>query len=196
MVEMNPSVDGFLRKNRAWQGELTKLRQILLDCGLTEEMKWRAPCYTFEGSNVAIIHGFKRYCGLSFFKGALLTDPKGFLTKPGENTQAGRVMRFTGVDEIAILEGVIKSYVHEAKEVETAGLRVDFKAKTELVYPEELQKKLDVTPLLKKAFMALTPGRQRSYVMHIAGAKQGKTREARVEKCVGKIMEGKGFNEY
>src|ERR1043165_597550 len=163
MNRPNPKVDGYLR-TKLWQEELRKLRAIVLDCPLTEEIKWRVPCYTYQGSNVVILGRFKDCCVLSFVKGALLKDAQGILVKPGENTQAARVIRFTNVREIVELEAVLKAYIHEAIDVEKAGLKVNFKAKTELIFPEELQNKLDKIPALKTAFAALTPGRQRAYI--------------------------------
>lgn len=178
-----------------WREELEHLRRIVLDCGLTEEVKWRVPCYTHHKRNILIMSAFKEYCALSFFKGALLRDEHGILDKPGENTQAARLVRFTSVREIMVLEPVLKAYIYEAIEVEKAGLKVDFKEKTELVFPEEFQKKLDEDPALKTAFEALTPGRQRAYNLYFSAPKQSKTREARVGKCVEQIFNGKGLND-
>ena len=172
-----------------------QLRKILLDCGLTEELKWAVPCYTFEKSNIVLMSAFKEYCALGFFKGALLKDANGILEKPGENTQAARQIRFTNVRDIVEMEPVLKAYINEAIEVQKAGLKVDFKEKTELVFPEELQKKLDETPVLKTAFEALTPGRQRGYILYFSAPKQSKTRVSRVEKCMPKILDGKGLND-
>jgi len=190
---MNPKVDEFLSRAEKWQEEMRKLRTILLDSQLTEELKWGHPCYTFQGNNVVIIGGFKEYCALTFVKGALLNDPEGILVKPGENTQAARVIRFTGVREIDEMEPTLKAYVHEAIEVERAGLKVE--KVTELVIPEELQKKLDEVPALKTAFYALTPGRRRAYVLYFSAPKQSKTRESRVEKSMQRILDGKGLND-
>jgi uncharacterized protein YdeI (YjbR/CyaY-like superfamily) len=190
-----PQVDGYLRKNKQWQEELARLRQIVLDCGLTEEMKWRVPCYTFQQSNVVILGAFKACCTLSFLKGALLTDAKGILVKPGENTQSARVIRFTNVREIAKLQPVLKAYVDEAIEVEKAGLKVAFKKITEHPVPEEFQSKLDDIPELKTAFDALTPGRRRAYLLHFSAPKQSKTRTSRIEKCVKQILAGKGLDD-
>jgi len=192
---MNPQVDGYVRKNKKWQKELQKLRTILLDSPLKEEVKWRVPCYTFEDSNVVILGAFKESCVLSFVKGALLKDPKGILTLPGENTQSARVIRFTDVDQINELEPAIKAYIDEAIEVEKAGLKVTFKKPSEFKIPQEFQTKLDEMPGLKKAFAALTPGRQRAYLMHISAAKQSKTRTSRVEKCIPRILKGKGLDD-
>ena len=191
---MNPKVDEYLRKAKKWQQEMEKLRQISLVCGLTEELKWGKPCYTFQESNIVIIQGFKEFCALLFCKGALLNDPNGILKKPGENTQAARRIPFTSVREIVEMEPILKAYIYEAIEVEKAGLKVNFKKNPEPI-PEELQKKLDEIPSLKTAFAALTPGRQRGYILYFSGAKQSKTREARVEKCMPQILNGKGLND-
>src|SRR4030088_411261 len=163
MNKTNPKVDGYLRKAKKWQKEMEKLRRISLDCELTEEVKWGKPCYTFQKSNIVIIQGFKEFCALMFCKGALLNDPNGILKKPGENTQAARQIRFTNVREIVEMEPILKAYIYEAIEVEKAGLKVNFKKNTELIFPEELQNKLDENPALKTAFDALTPRRQRAY---------------------------------
>jgi uncharacterized protein YdeI (YjbR/CyaY-like superfamily) len=194
MNKMNPKVDEFLSKDKKWQKELEKLRMIILDCQLTEELKWGKPCYTFQKSNIVILYGFKEYCALGFFKGALLNDANGILIKPGENSQAVRQIRFTNAREIVEMEPILKAYIYEAIEVERAGLKVDFKEKTELVFPEEFQKKLDEIPALKTAFDALTPGRQRAYILYFSAPKQSKTRESRVEKCMQQILNGKGLN--
>jgi uncharacterized protein YdeI (YjbR/CyaY-like superfamily) len=167
---------------------------ILLDCRLTEELKWGEPCYTFQGKNIVLIGAFKEYITLLFFKGALLKDTHGLLVAPG-NTQAGRQIRFTGVQEIIEMEPILKTYIHEAIEVEKAGLKVKLKKHSEYIVPEELQRKLDEIPALKTAFEALTPGRQRAYMFHISAPKQSKTRESRVEKCVPLILDGKGLND-
>jgi len=195
MNRMNPKVDGYLRKSKKWREEFQKLRMIILDCPLTEEAKWRVPCYTFQTSNIVLIHGFKEYCALLFFKGALLKDAKGILKKPGENTQAGRQIRFTNVREIVEMEPLLKAYIYEAIEVEKAGLKVNFKKTTEFIIPDEFQNKLDEIPALKTAFAALTPGRQRAYILHFSAPKQSKTRESRVEKCMRQILNGKGLND-
>ena len=192
---MNPKVDVYLSKAKKWQEELEKLRMIVLDCQLTEELKWGKPCYTFQKSNIIIIIGFKEYCALLFFKGALLNDANGILIKPGENTQAGRQIRFTNVREIVEMETILKAYIYEALEVEKAGLKVNFKKNTELIIPEEFQNKLDEIPALKTAFDALTPGRQRAYILYFSAPKQSKTRESRVEKCMQQILNGKGLND-
>jgi uncharacterized protein YdeI (YjbR/CyaY-like superfamily) len=195
MNRMNPKVDGFLRKAKKWREELQKLRAIVLDCGLTEEVKWRQPCYTFQGRNIALIHGFKEYCALLFFNGALLKDAKGILEKPGENTQAGRRIPFTSVREIVKMESTLEAYIHEAIEVEKAGLKVKLKKTREFVIPEEFQNKLDEMAALKTAFDALTPGRQRAYILHFSAAKQSKTRASRVEKWMQQILDGKGIDD-
>jgi uncharacterized protein YdeI (YjbR/CyaY-like superfamily) len=191
----NPKVDGYLRKSKEWQEELQKLRTIILDCGLTEEVKWRVPCYTFEGGNVVFIGRFKESCVLSFVKGALLKDARGILIQQTENSQSVRVIRFTSVQQIVKLEPVLKAYIHEALEVEKAGLKVKLKKITEYIVPDELQSKLDEIPALKTAFAALTPGRQRAYLLYFSAAKQSKTRASRVEKCMQKILDGKGLND-
>lgn len=194
MSTKNPKVDEFLRKAKKWQEEMTKLRMINLGCGLTEELKWGKPCYTFQEGNVAIIQGFKEFCALLFAKGALLTDRKGILEKPGENTQAARRMRFTNVRQIARMEPILKAYIGEAIQAERAGLEVNFKKNPEPI-PEELQKRLDKTPALRAAFDALTPGRQRGYILYFSAPKQSKTREARVAKSMRRILSGKGLND-
>jgi uncharacterized protein YdeI (YjbR/CyaY-like superfamily) len=192
---MNPKVDVYLSKSKKWQEELGKLRMIILDCQLTEELKWGVPCYTFQKSNIVLIHVFKEYCALLFFKGALLHDAHGILIKQTENVQAGRQIRFTNVREIVEMEPILKAYIYEAIEVEKAGLKVNFKKNTELIFPEEFQKKLDEIPALKAAFDALTPGRQRAYNLYFSAPKQSKTRESRVEKCMQQILNGKGLND-
>ena len=195
MSRMNPKVDMFLSKAKQWQKEMKKLRTIILDCQLTEELKWGKPCYTFQENNIVLIHGFKEYCALLFFKGALLTDANGILIKQTENTQAARQIRFTNIREIVEMEPILKAYINEAIEVEKAGLKVNFKKTTEFNIPEEFQNKLDEIPALKTAFDALTPGRQRSYILYFSAAKQSKTRELRVEKCMQQILNGKGLND-
>jgi uncharacterized protein YdeI (YjbR/CyaY-like superfamily) len=194
MEKMNHKVDAFLKKAKKWQEELAKLRAIILAAPLTEELKWGKPCYTFQGSNIVILQGFKEFCALLFAKGALLKDPQGLLEKPGENTQAARRIPFTNVREIVKLEPILKAYLLEAIAAEEAGLEVIFKKSPEPI-PEELQKKLNETPALKIAFAALTPGRQRAYILHFSAPKQSKTREARIEKWMPQILDGKGFNE-
>ena len=191
---MNPKVEIFLQKAEKWQAESQKLRAILLGFPLHEELKWGEPCYTFQGKNVVLIGGFKEYCTLLFFKGALLADPRGILATPGK-TQAGRQLRFTSLREIVAMESVVKAYIAEAIDVEKSGLKVKLKAHTEYTLPEELQTKLDAMPSLKAAFGALTPGRQRGYIFHISAPKQAKTRESRVEKCMQRILDGKGLTD-
>ena len=192
---MNPKVDAFLGRAKQWQEEFEKLRMIVLDSGLTEELKWGVPCYTFETRNVVLIHGFKEYCALLFVKGALLRDAKGILITQTENTQAARQIRFTNVREIVEMEPILKAYIHEAIEVEKAGLKVDFKETAGFKIPGEFQSKLDEIPALKTAFDALTPGRQRAYILYFSAPKQAQTRESRVEKCMQQILNGKGLND-
>lgn len=192
---MNPKVDFFFNKTGKWQEAFNTLRTIILDCGLTEELKWGVPCYTYENRNIVLIHGFKEYCALLFFKGALLHNDKGLLIQQTEQVQAARQIRFTGTTEINKMEKQLKAYVYEAIEVEKAGLKVPLKKTTEYTIPEEFQKKLDKMPVLKKAFKALTPGRQRAYLLHFSAPKQSKTRMARVEKYTQQIIEGKGLND-
>jgi uncharacterized protein YdeI (YjbR/CyaY-like superfamily) len=195
MNALNPKVDRYLEKSDKWQEELEKLRTILLDCGLTEEFKWGCPCYRFQETNIVLIHVFKEYCALLFFKGALLNDAKSILVQQTENVQAARQVRFTSVREIVKLEPVLKTYIYEAIEVEKAGLKVAFKKTAEFKMPEEFQKKLDKSSKLKTAFEALTPGRQRAYLLHFSSAKQSKTRESRIEKCMPQILKGKGLDD-
>jgi uncharacterized protein YdeI (YjbR/CyaY-like superfamily) len=195
MNKMNPKVDGYFRKAKKWQKEFRKLRRICLDCGLTEELKWGHPCYTFQNSNIVLIHGFKDYCALLFFKGALLKDPKGILVQQTENVQAARQIRFTNVREIVKLEPILKAYIKEAVDVEKAGLEVNYKETSEFKIPEEFQKKLDEIPALKTAFDALTPGRQRGYLLYFSAPKQSKTRESRIEKFMPQILNGKGLDD-
>jgi uncharacterized protein YdeI (YjbR/CyaY-like superfamily) len=195
MNRMNPEVDVFLSKAEKWQEEFEKLRMIVLDCQLTEELKWRQPCYTFQKRNIVLIHGFKEYCALLFFKGSLLHDPNGILIQQTENVQAARQIRFTNVEEIVELEPILKDYIYEAIEVEKAGLKVKLKETSEFQIPEEFQNKLDENPALKTAFEALTPGRQRAYLFYFSQPKQSKTRESRVEKYLQQILNGKGLND-
>ena len=192
---MNPKVDFFFSKAEKWQEEYEKLRTIVLDCGLNEELKWGCPCYTFEKGNIVLIHGFKDYCALLFIKGSLLHDANGILIRQTENVQAGRQVRFTGLQEIQELEPILKAYIYEAVEVEKAGLKVSIKQHTEYTIPEELQQKFNEVPALKTAFEALTPGRQRGYIFHFSAPKQSKTREARVEKYIPHILSGKGLDD-
>jgi uncharacterized protein YdeI (YjbR/CyaY-like superfamily) len=191
----NPKVDEFLNNAKKWRDEFQKLRMICLDCGLTEELKWGKPCYTFQNSNIVLIHGFKEYCALLFFKGALLKDAKRVLIQQTENVQAARQVRFANVREIVKTEHILKAYIKEAIKVEKAGLEVTYKKTSEFAVPEEFQNKLDEIPALKTAFDALTPGRQRGYLFYFSQPKQSKTRESRVEKCVPRILNGKGLND-
>lgn len=192
---MNPKVDWFFNKDTEWQKEFEQLRTIILDCGLTEELKWGCPCYTFQKSNIVLIHGFKEYCALLFFKGALLHDPNGILIQQTENVQAARQIRFTNVREILEMEKVLKAYIYEAIEVDKAGLKVPLKKTTDFKIPQEFQNKLDKIPALQTAFNALTPGRQKAYIFYFSQPKQSKTRESRVEKCMQQMFNGKGLNE-
>jgi len=192
---MNPKVDFYFAKAKKWQAEIEKLRLIVLDCGLTEELKWGCPCYTDQKTNIVLIHVFKEYCALLFFKGALLSDAHHILIQQTKNVQAARQMRFTSTREIAKLEPVIKAYVYEAIEVEKAGLKVEYKKTSEFKFPEEFQNKLDRNKTLKTAFYALTPGRQRAYLFHFSQPKLSKTREARVEKSIKQILKGKGLDD-
>ena len=192
---MNSKVDFYFSKVKKWQEELKKLRIIILDCGLTEELKWGVPCYTFQKSNIVLIHVFKEYCAVLFFKGALLNDASGILIQQTENVQAARQIRFTNVREVVEMGTILKAYIYEAMEVEKAGLKVHFKKNTALIFPVEFQKKLDEIPALKAAFDALTPGRQRAYNLYFSAPKQFKTRESRVEKCMQQILNGKGLND-
>ncbi|MGN7283359.1 YdeI/OmpD-associated family protein [Shouchella clausii] len=190
----NPKVDEFLKNAKKWKEEYKKLREIILDCDLTEEFKWMHPCYTFENKNIVLIHGFKDYCALLFHKGALLKDAHGILIQQTENVQAARQIRFTNIEEIIEKELILKDYIDEAIAVEKAGLKVN-QDNTNLNIPEELQNKFDEMPALKTAFEALTPGRQRAYILYFSGAKQPKTRAARVEKYVQKILDGLGLKD-
>src|SRR6476660_4440656 len=192
---MNPKVDWFFDKATKWQKEFEKLRTIILDCGLIEELKWGQPCYTFQNTNIVLMHGFKEYCAVLFFKGALLNDPNGILIQQTENVQSARQVRFTNVQEIIKLKPVLKAYSEEAIEVERAGLKVKLKKTGEYKVPEEFQKKLDKSKALKNAFTSLTPGRQRAYLFYFSQPKQSKTRESRVEKYVQQILNGKGLDD-
>lgn len=197
---MNPKVDWFFDKVTKWQKEYQKLRTIILDCGLTEELKWGVPCYTLptadrKNTNIVLIHGFKEYCALLFHKGVLLKDAKGILIQQTENVQAARQIRFTNIKEIVKLEPTIKAYILEAIKAEKAGLKVNLKKTSEFTMPEEFKKKLDKKAGLKKAFASLTPGRQRAYLLHFSAPKQSKTRESRIEKCIPQILKGKGLND-
>lgn len=195
MNARNPSVDGYIRKNKRWREELEALRRIILQCPLVEEVKWRAPCYTHEAANVVMLGSCKEGCVLSFLKGALLKDPRGLLAAPGPNTQSARVIRFTSLKAVEDLEPVIRGLILEAVEAEKAGLKVAFKKITDFPVPEELQKKLDESPELKKAFESLTPGRQRAYLLFISSARRSRTRQARVEKHRRRILQGKGLED-
>ena len=192
---MNPKVDFYFSKAQKWQKELEKLRIIILDCGLTEELKWGVPCYTFQKSNIVLIHVFKEYCALLFFKGALLNDTNGILIQQTENVQAARQIRVTNVQEIVKIKTILKAYIYEAIEVEKAGLKVNLKKTAEFNIPEEFQNKLDNKAALKTTFEALTPGRQRAYILYFSAPKQSKTRESRVDKCIQQILNGKGLND-
>jgi uncharacterized protein YdeI (YjbR/CyaY-like superfamily) len=192
---MNPKVEWFFKKEGKWQKEFEQLRMIVLDCGLTEGLKWGQPCYMYEKRNIVLIHGFKEYCALLFFKGALLKDTKGILIRQTENVQGPRQIHFTNGKEITKLKRVLKAYVYEAVEVEEAGLKVPVKKTSEYAVPEEFQKKLNKNRALKTAFYALTAGRQRGYLLHFSSAKQSQTRESRIEKCMQHILDGKGLND-
>jgi len=192
---MNPKVDFFFSKDTKWQKEYEKLRTIILDCGLIEKLKWGCPCYMFENANIVLIHGFKEYCALLFFKGALLNDPNGILIQQTKNVQAAHQVRFTNVREIVKTERILKAYIYEAIEVERAGLQVKYKKTKDFKIPEEFQSKLDKMPALKKAFDALTPGRQRAYIFHFSQPKLSKTRTSRVEKYIKQILKGKGLDD-
>lgn len=191
----NPKVDAFLGKAKNWQEEFETLREIALACNLTEELKWGQPCYTLENANIVLIHGFKEYCAFLFFKGALLKDPENILVQQTENVQAARQIRFTNTQQIEKMKSTLKAYIRAAIEVEKSGLSIEFKKTDEFAVPEEFQRQLDETPGLKDAFEALTPGRQRGYLLHFSSAKQSKTREARIEKCIPMIFDGLGLND-
>jgi len=195
MNRMNAKVEFYFKKAQKWQEEFKKLRIIILTCPLIEELKWGHPCYMFQKSNIVLMHGFRDYCALLFFKGALLKDSKGILIQQTENVQAARQIRFNNVREIAKMEPIVKAYIHEAIEVEKAGLKVVMKKNSEPI-PDELQDKFDELPALKTAFAALTPGRQRAYILHISGAKQSKTRTSRIEKWTPQILNGKGLDDH
>jgi uncharacterized protein YdeI (YjbR/CyaY-like superfamily) len=192
---MNPKVDFYFTKAKNWQEEIELLRDIVLDCDVNETLKWGCPCYTYEDSNIVLIHTFKEYCALLFFKGALMKDPKDILIQQTANVQAARQMRFTNAKEITKLKTSIKTYIKEAIAIEKAGLKVELKKTSEFEMPEEFRQVLKEDAELKKAFKALTPGRQRAYLLHFASAKQSKTRESRIEKCIPDILEGKGLND-
>jgi uncharacterized protein YdeI (YjbR/CyaY-like superfamily) len=194
MNKKNLKVDGILRQEKKWREEFETLRTIALDSELAEELKWYQACYTLQGKNVVLIHGFKEFCALMFFKGALLKDPKRILATPGQH-QSARQIRFTNVREIVKMEPIVKAYIREAIELEKAGLKVKLKETADFKIPDEFQKKLDEVPALKAAFRALTPGRQRQYIFHFSRPKQPKTRESRVEKCMQQILKGKGLTD-
>jgi uncharacterized protein YdeI (YjbR/CyaY-like superfamily) len=195
MNNMNPKVDEFLSKAKKWQEELGALRTVVLDCMLIEELKWRQPCYTYGKSNIVIIGGFKEYCALMFFKGALLNDSKRILIQQTENVQAGRQIRFTSVKEIIKMKPILKAYIFEAIEVEKGGLKVELKKNSALIFPEEFVNALNKNAVFKIAFNALTPGRQKAYNLYFSAPKQSKTREIRIEKCTQQILNGKGLND-
>jgi len=192
---MNPKVDAFLSKTKKWQAELEQLRMIVLDCGLTEELKWGVPCYTFQNSNIVLIHGFKEYFALLFMKGALLNDSQNILIQQTENVQSGRQIRFTNIHELTKMKAVLKAYIYEAIEVEKAGLKINYKKPEEFVLPEEFEQQLKTNATLKKAFEALTPGRQKGYILFFSAPKQSQTRVARIEKYTQQIISGKGIND-
>lgn len=195
MTATNPKVDWFFNEDSPWQPAYRKLRKVILECGLTEELKWGVPCYTLDGQNVVLIHGFKEYCALLFHKGVLMKDFNAILVQQTANVQSARQVRFTSAAQVDEMKHVLKAYVEDAIEVEKSGLEVAFKKTEEFPMPLEFQIQLDEMPDLKSAFESLTPGRQRGYLLHFSGAKQAKTREARVEKCIPKIMEGKGLDD-
>jgi uncharacterized protein YdeI (YjbR/CyaY-like superfamily) len=195
MNTMNPKVDFYFSKAKKWQEELNALRMIILNCDLAEELKWGVPCYTFKNSNIVLVHVFKEYCAILFFKGALLKDAKGILIQQTKNVQSARQIRFTNIREIAEMEPIVRAYINEAIEVEKAGLKVNLKKTSEFTIPEEFQIKLDAMPALKSAFDALTPGRQRAFIFYFSAPKLSKTRESRVEKCMQQILNGKGLND-
>ncbi|MBA4239596.1 MAG: hypothetical protein C0448_02630 [Sphingobacteriaceae bacterium] len=192
---MNSKVDTYLSELQKWKQELEQLREIVLDCGLIEELKWGTPCYMFQKSNIILLGAFKDFCIISFLKGALLSDTENILTKMGENTQAARVVKFTSVKEIKKLQAILKTYIFEAVEIEKAGLKVEPKKQSEYTIPEELQHQFKLKPDFKKAFDTLTPGRQRGYLLYFSDSKQSKTREARIEKYISRIMKGKGIHD-
>jgi len=195
MDNMNTKVDFYFNKSKKWQAELEQLRMMVLDCLLAEELKWGVPCYTFQHNNILLIHTFKEYCAVLFFKGALLQDAEGILVQQTENVQAARQIRFTSVQQIVDMEATLKAYIYEAIEVEKAGLNVELKKTTEFSIPEEFQHKLAEIPALKTAFYGLTPGRQRAYLLHFSAPKQAKTREARIEKWLQQMLDGKGLDD-
>ncbi len=193
--DKNPKVDQYLSEIKRWGEELRALRTLVLDAGMVEELKWRAPCYTFRNSNVVILGSYKEYCAISFFKGALLKDPHAVLIKQGENSRSARIIRFTSMREMTKLQPTVKAYLQEAIEIEKAGLKIEFQQESELKMPEEFSRKLNDDPAMRAAFEALTPSRQRGYLLHFSGAKQAKSREARIEKCLSRILDGKGLQD-
>ena len=195
MNKMNPKVDFYFSKAKAWQEELGKLRPIVLGCGLTEELKWGVPCYTFQKNNIVLIHVFKEYCALLFFKGVLLNDSREILIQQTKNVQAARQIRFINVQEIVKLKAVLKAYIYEAIELEKAGLKVELKKTSDFAIPEEFQNKLDENPNLTTAFKALTPGRQKAYILYFSAPKQSKTKVSRIEKYMKQILKGKGLDD-
>ena len=195
MKKTNPKVDSVIGKAKRWREEFETLRALVLDCGLAEDLKWGSPCYAFEDANVVLIHGFKEYCALLFFKGALMKDPKGILIKQTANVQGPRQLRFSSVKDITKQKATVKAYIKEAIAVEKAGLKVNLKKTSEFAVPEEFKNKLDQLPALKSAFRALTPGRQRAYLLYFSSAKQSTTRASRVEKSMQRIMMGKGLDD-
>lgn len=195
MKNMNPKVDWYFEKNKKWQVEIESMRAIALGCGLNEELKWGVPCYTSDESNIVLIHVFKDYCAFLFFKGVLLKDPKGILVQQTQNVQAARQIRFTNVKDIVKMKATLKTYIQEAIKVEKAGLKVPMKKTKEFDMPDEFKSKLEENATLKKAFFALTPGRQRGYLLHFSSAKQSATREARVKKYMPQILKGKGLDD-
>lgn len=192
---MNPKVDWYFQKAEKWQEEVTEMRRIALECHLTEELKWGSPCYTYEKNNIVLIHVFKDYCAFLFFKGALMKDSEGILIQQTANVQSARQVRFTGLKEIQKLKKVLKTYIYQAVEVTESGEKVTFKKTTEFPFPEELNARFKELPALKTAFEALTPGRQRAYLLHFSQPKQAKTRDSRIEKCIDQILDGKGLND-
>lgn len=195
MNNLNPKVEFYFSKAKKWQKEMEKLRMIILNCQLTEELKWGVPCYTMQKNNIVLIHAFKDYCALLFFKGVLLNDANGILIQQTENVQAARQIRFTNINDIIKLEATLKTYIYEAIEIEKAGLKVNLKKNTELIFPEEFQNKLNEMADLRNAFDSLTPGRQRAYNLFFSAPKQSKTRESRIKKCIPLILKGKGLND-
>ncbi len=191
----NPMVDGFFSKAEKWQVEFKRLRMIILDCHLTEELKWGVPCYTYQNRNIVLIHGFKEYCALLFIKGALIRDTNNILIQQTDNVQAGRQVRFTNLQEIVEIESILKAYIYKAIEVEKAGLKVNYKKSAEFIIPEEFQNRINENHALRTAFNELTPGRQRAYILYFSQPKLSKTRAARIEKCVQQILNGKGLND-